>query len=264
MERIVNIASQFLHVEFHMNNEPVLDTILLDSHAAGWCSVAIALQEYLMETGAAIPLADSGDFSRALKNLAESVPDTKPEGGTLSIRTANVNLQGAGAVDRIFEPFFTTKESGQGTAVGLATVLGIVERSGGAVRCESNPDLGTAFTIFLPTVSAAAPITAPSAAGGMNMAPRGSEVILLVEDEDMARQLARTILETSGYVILEACNGREGLTICETNQGHIDLLLSDVVMPELSGSELAEQAVKLRPAMKIMFMSGYTPDLILK
>jgi two-component system cell cycle sensor histidine kinase/response regulator CckA len=98
----------------------------------------------------------------------------------------------------------------------------------------------------------------------MDQAPRGSEIILLVEDEDMVRGLARMILETSGYAVLEACNGREGLTMCETNEGPIDLLLSDVVMPELSGRELAEQAVKLRPGMKVMFMSGYTPDIILK
>ena len=163
----------------------------------------------------------------------------------------------------IFEPFFTTKETGKGTGLGLATVLGIVEQSGGAVRCESEPDRGTAFTIFLPAVAEAAPTVAPSA-GGMNKAPRGSEVVLLVEDEDMVRGLARTILETSGYVVLEACNGREGLAMCETNEGPIDLLLSDVVMPELSGRELAELAVKLRPAMKIMFMSGYTPDVIVK
>jgi CheY-like chemotaxis protein len=164
----------------------------------------------------------------------------------------------------IFGPFFTTKETRRGTGFGLATV-GMVERSGRSISCESEPERGTAFAIFLPTVSAAATTTAaPSPAGGMDKAPRGSEVILLVEDEDMIRGLARTILETSGYVVIEACNGREGLTICETNEGSIDLLLSDVVMPELSGRELAEYAVKLRPAMKIMFMSGYTPDVILK
>jgi two-component system cell cycle sensor histidine kinase/response regulator CckA len=212
-----------------------------------------------------------------------------PEGGTLTITTANATLQEADAREQglapgryvtlvvhdtgvgieadvqahIFEPFFTTKETGKGTGLGLATVLGIVEQSGGAVRCESEPDRGTAFTIFLPAVTEAAPTVAHSA-GGMDTAPRGTEVVLLVEDEDMVRGLARMILETSGYVVLEACNGREGLTVCETSEGPIDLLLSDVVMPELSGRELAELAVKLRPGMKVMFMSGYTHDIILK
>jgi len=212
-----------------------------------------------------------------------------PEGGTLTIRTANSTLHEADARDQdlepgryvtltvgdtgigidadvqahIFEPFFTTKEIGKGAGLGLATVLGIVEQSGGAIRCESEPDRGTVFTIFLPAVAEAAPTPAPSA-GGMDKAPRGSEVILLVEDEEMVRGLARMILETSGYVVLEASNGREGLTMCETNEGPIDLLLSDVVMPELSGRELAEQAVKLRPGMKVLFMSGYTQDVILK
>ena len=233
--------------------------------------------------------ADPGEFGRAIMNLSLNARDAMPEGGTLTIKTANATLQEADARDQdlepgryvtltvgdtgigidadvrahIFEPFFTTKEIGKGTGLGLATVLGIVEQSGGAVRCESEPDRGTVFTIFLPAVAEAASTPAPSA-GGMDKAPRGSEVILLVEDEEMVRGLARMILETSGYVVLEASNGREGLTMCETNEGPIDLLLSDVVMPELSGRELAEQAVKLRPGMKVMFMSGYTHDIILK
>ncbi|MGA3241749.1 MAG: chemotaxis protein CheB [Bryobacteraceae bacterium] len=233
--------------------------------------------------------ADPGEFGRAIMNLSLNARDAMPEGGTLTIRTANSTLHEADARDQdlepgryvtltvgdtgigidadvqahIFEPFFTTKEIGKGAGLGLATVLGIVEQSGGAIRCESEPDRGTVFTIFLPAVAEAAPTPAPSA-GGMDKAPRGSEVILLVEDEEMVRGLARMILETSGYVVLEASNGREGLTMCETNEGPIDLLLSDVVMPELSGRELAEQAVKLRPGMKVLFMSGYTQDVILK
>jgi CheY-like chemotaxis protein len=181
---------------------------------------------------------------------------------TLAVHDTGVGID-ADVRAHIFEPFFTTKETGKGTGLGLATVLGIVEQSGGAIHCESEPDRGTVFTIYLPAVAEAAPTVAPSA-GGMDKAPRGSEVILLVEDEEMVRGLARMILETSGYMVLEASNGREGLTMCETNEGPIDLLLSDVVMPELSGRELAEQALKLRPGMKVMFMSGYTQDVILK
>jgi CheY-like chemotaxis protein len=163
----------------------------------------------------------------------------------------------------IFEPFFTTKEIGKGTGLGLATVLGIVEQSGGAIRCESLPDQGTVFTIFLPAI--AEPVDKglhPS--GSLEKAPKGSEVILLVEDEGMVRVLARRILEASGYVVHEARNGREGLALCEALQGPIDLLVSDVVMPELGGRELAERASTLRPGIKIMFMSGHTQDVILK
>ena len=101
-------------------------------------------------------------------------------------------------------------------------------------------------------------------AGGLAKAPKGTEVILLVEDEDAVRRLARLILETSGYVVLDARNGREGLALCEAHQGSIDLLVSDVVMPELGGRELAEGALKLRPGMKVMFMSGHTQDVVLK
>src|SRR5580704_3851185 len=200
--------------------------------------------------------ADPGEFGRAIMNLSLNARDAMPDGGALTIRTANVTLRDAEALDQdldpgryvtlavhdtgvgidaemqahIFEPFFTTKETGKVTGLGLATVLGIVEQSGGAVRCESEPDRGTTFTIFLPAVTEAAPTVAHSA-GGMDTAPRGTEVVLLVEDEDMVRGLARMILETSGYVVIEASNGREGLTMCETNEGPIDLLLSDVVMP---------------------------------
>jgi hypothetical protein len=163
----------------------------------------------------------------------------------------------------IFEPFFTTKETGKGTGLGLATVLGIVEQSGGAIRCESEPGRGTVFTIFLPAVAEAVD-KGVRPAGGLAEAPKGSEVILLVEDEDMVRVLARKILEASGYVVLDARNGREGLALCETHEGPIDLLVSDVVMPELGGRELVEAALKLRPGMKVMFMSGHTQDVVLK
>ncbi len=163
----------------------------------------------------------------------------------------------------IFEPFFTTKETGKGTGLGLATVLGIVEQSGGDIRCESGPDQGTAFTIFLPAVAEAVD-KGSRPAGGLDKASKGSEVILLVEDEDIVRVLARKVLEASGYVVYEARNGREGLALCEAHQGPIDLLVSDVVMPELGGRELAEGALKLRPGIKVMFMSGHTQDLVLK
>ena len=122
---------------------------------------------------------------------------------------------------------------------------------------------GTTFRIFLPAVAEAVDKGARPA-GGLAKAPKGSEVVLLVEDEDAVRLLARRILEASGYVVLEARNGREGLALCEAHEGPIDLLVTDVVMPELGGRELAEGALKLRPGMKVMFMSGHTQDVVLK
>jgi CheY-like chemotaxis protein len=131
------------------------------------------------------------------------------------------------------------------------------------IRCESQLGEGTTFTIFLPAVAEAVDKGARPA-GGLARAPTGSGVILLVEDEDMVRALARRILEVSGYVVLEARNGCEGLALCEAHQGSIDILVTDVMMPELGGRELAEGALKLRPGLKVLFMSGHTQDVILK
>jgi two-component system, chemotaxis family, CheB/CheR fusion protein len=233
--------------------------------------------------------ADPGEIGRAIMNLSLNARDAMPEGGILSVETANVTLTDADAGElnlapgryaalvvrdtgvgmdpevqaHIFEPFFTTKETGRGTGLGLATVLGIVEQSDGAVRCKSKPGWGAAFTVFLPAVADAVDRGAHPA-GGLANTPRGSEVVLLVEDEDMVRQFARKVLEGSGYKVLESRNGREGLALCEAHQSPIDLLVTDVVMPELGGRELAESALKLRPGMKVMFMSGHTQDVVLK
>ena len=167
---------------------------------------------------------------------------------TLTVRDTGVGMD-AEMQAHIFEPFFTTKETGKGTGLGLATVLGIVEQSGGVIRCESQLGEGTTFRIFLPAVAEAVDQGARPA-GGLAKAPKGSEVVLLVEDEDAIRRLARIILVKSGYVVLEARNGREGLALCEAHQGPIDLLLTDVVMPELGGRELAQAALKLRPGLE--------------
>jgi signal transduction histidine kinase/ActR/RegA family two-component response regulator len=232
--------------------------------------------------------ADPGEVGRAIMNLSLNARDAMPEGGTLTIETANlVVAAGDGNEDlepgrfvtlsvrdtgigideevlaHIFEPFFTTKETGKGTGLGLATVLGVVEQSGGVIRCESRPAGGTTFRIFLPAIAEPAATRSP-VAGGLSIAAKGTEVILLVEDEEAVRKLARIILERSGYVVREAPNGREGLALCETYDGEIDLLLTDVVMPELGGRELADAAVKLRPGMKVLFMSGHTQDVVIK
>jgi CheY-like chemotaxis protein len=164
----------------------------------------------------------------------------------------------------VFEPFFTTKETGKGTGLGLPTVLGIVEQSGGAIWCNSEPGQGTTFKVLLPAV-VEAPDRAEPPTRGLVKAPKGSaEVVLLVEDEDMVRRLARSVLEKSGYVVLESSNGLEGVKLCEAHPGPIHLLLSDVVMPELGGRELAERAAMMRPDMKVIFMSGHTQDVLVR
>jgi two-component system cell cycle sensor histidine kinase/response regulator CckA len=164
-------------------------------------------------------------------------------------------------LERIFEPFFTTKAVGQGTGLGLATVLGIVEQSGGHIRCESQLGAGTTFTIYLPAVLDAVDTQKP--VERIATALTGSEVILLVEDTDMVRELTRQVLETYGYVVYEARNGLEGLAFSESHKGPVDLLVSDVVMPGLGGRELAERLLQRRPGMKVLFVSGHTEDAAL-
>jgi two-component system CheB/CheR fusion protein len=234
--------------------------------------------------------ADPGEIGRALMNLCLNARDAMPAGGTLTIQTVNATVSeaeahlhnlGAGQYvelgvrdtgigmdpetqTHVFEPFFTTKEAGKGTGLGLATVLGIIEQSGGAIWCHSELGQGTKFKILLPAVAAAAdagerPIDSLAAA------PMGSaEVVLLVEDEEQVRKLASKILQSRGYVVLEARDGREGISVSQAHQGKIDLLVSDVVMPELGGREIAERILTTRPDIKVLFMSGHTQDVILK
>jgi signal transduction histidine kinase/ActR/RegA family two-component response regulator len=234
--------------------------------------------------------ADPGEIGRALMNLCLNARDAMPAGGTLTIRTANMAIDeaeahlhnlGAGTYvelgvrdtgigmdpetqTHVFEPFFTTKETGKGAGLGLATVLGIVEQSGGAIWCHSELGQGTRFKILLPAIAAVSdPDEHPN--GGLREAPKGSdEVVLLVEDEDQVRKLASKILQRCGYVVLEARDGREGLSVCKAHQGKIDLLLSDVVMPEVGGRDLAQRILTMRPDIKVLFMSGHTQDVILK
>ena len=233
--------------------------------------------------------ADPGEIGRAVMNLALNARDAMQGDGTLTIQTANLTLAAAEAPGRnvppgryaalavrdtgvgmdaevqehIFEPFFTTKETGKGTGLGLATVLGIVEQSGGIIHCDSEVGIGSTFRILLPAVAEALPAGARHP-DGLAAAPGGTESILLVEDEDAVRALVRTILETRGYAVIEAPNGRAGLKLCETHAGKIDLLVTDVVMPEMGGREFAVAAVKLRPGLKVVFVSGHTQDVILK
>jgi CheY-like chemotaxis protein len=163
-------------------------------------------------------------------------------------------------VPHIFEPFFTTKETGKGTGLGLATVFGIVKQHGGAIQVESTMQLGTAFTILLPADERVAD---PSSAEDAADAPKGgSETILLVEDEPSLRILTRIILERAGYRVLEAANGPEATQSWGTVDGAVDLLLTDIVMPEgISGPELAAKLRVHRPKLKVIFTSGYSAEV---
>jgi nitrogen fixation negative regulator NifL len=232
--------------------------------------------------------ADPGQLGQILMNLVINARDAMPQGGRLLIETKNLRLAAElatihGAVPpgsyvmlsvsdtgvgmdeeteaKIFEPFFTTKEEGKGTGLGLATVLGIVKQSGGHIWVKSQKGAGTTFFVCLARVTGA---LGPSASLPPAEAARGTGTILLVEDDDQVRTLARGILRRSGYVILEASNAGEALLICEKEGPRIHLLLTDVVMPRMSGPELAERLGRSRPEMKILFMTGYTDDSALR
>ena len=161
----------------------------------------------------------------------------------------------------IFEPFFTTKELGKGTGLGLATVYGIVKQSGGNIQVFSQPGQGTTFEVYLPRIDEAVSVVE---AGVVGPEPAiGVETVLLVEDEEAVRTLARQVLELGGYTVLEASHGKEALQLSEQGQAPIHLLLTDVIMPGgMNGPELAEQLKPLYPDLKVLFMSGYTNDAI--
>ena len=164
-----------------------------------------------------------------------------------------------GTKARIFDPFFTTKEKGKGTGLGLSTVYGIVKQSGGNIWVYSEEGRGTTFKVYLPQIEAAEKIEPLKPESEI---PHGSETILLLEDEDIVRNLTRQILESAGYKVVEAARGEEAIKSFQAENGSIDLLLTDVVMPEMSGKEVADRICELRPSMKVLFMSGYTDEAI--
>src|SRR6266571_2248206 len=196
--------------------------------------------------------ADVGQLEQVLMNLAVNARDAMPTGGRLTVETTKA---------RIFEPFFTTKEPGKGTGLGLATVYGIVNQVGGFIWVYSEPDQGTSFKIYLPEVDATAErVTAVAGA----RVPGGTETVLLVEDAAAVRAVTKQVLERQGYMVLEAADGEAALQLTQRHRGPIHLLLTDVVMPRVSGRELAEQFARLRPDAKVLYASGYTDDSVVR
>jgi two-component system cell cycle sensor histidine kinase/response regulator CckA len=229
--------------------------------------------------------ADAGQLEQVIMNLVVNAKDALPSGGKICIRTASVMLDDSYRPEntfikpgpyimisvsdsgqgmdretqaRIFEPFFTTKEKGKGTGLGLSTVYGIIKQSGGYVFVQSELGRGTVFTIYFPRVDE--PCDALGAIPVSVAAAGGSETILLVEDEESVRQLVRETLEGRGYHVLEAGNGAAALTLADAHPDPIHLVITDVVMPGLSGHELAQQLLSARPGIKVLYLSGYARD----
>jgi PAS domain S-box-containing protein len=231
-------------------------------------------------------LADPGQIEQVLVNLAVNARDAMPAGGQLAVTTANLRVDAAARAawgdpapgeyvtlkvadtgsgipeeiaDRVCEPFFTTKPDGAGTGLGLATVYGIVSQAGGFLRIDSEPGLGTSVTALLPATR-----QAPEAPASSSARPRrgAGESVLVVEDEGAVREVTKHILTRNGYQVATAADGAEALTILQTHPAPIDVLITDVVMPQLPGKELADRARRIQPDVRVLFMSGYTQGLL--
>jgi two-component system cell cycle sensor histidine kinase/response regulator CckA len=235
--------------------------------------------------------ADRAYLEQVLINLTLNARDAMPAGGTITIKTSNmvfseesvltesirlppgpyvlltVSDTGCGmtkdVLEHIFEPFYTTKEVGEGTGLGLATVYGIVKQNGGDIVVDSGPESGTRIDIYLPRQEheVAQPSNEPAV---QPLSMRGAETILVVEDEQIVRRVVASILRNHGYTVLEAASGPEAVLVCDSHRSPIDLLITDVVMPEMNGRQLADVIASRRPGMMVLYMSAYTQDIISK
>jgi nitrogen-specific signal transduction histidine kinase/ActR/RegA family two-component response regulator len=234
--------------------------------------------------------ADPGQVEQVVMNLVLNARDAMPDGGALHVSTANVTVSADGATEsaslpagnyitlrvsdtgtgmsdytktHLFEPFFTTKEVGKGTGLGLSTVYGIVKQSGGEIFVRSSSGQGSTFVVYLPRTESRRPRVARTSGGGTSQLD-GSETILLVEDDTSLRNLTLRVLRAAGYVVLEARNASAAIELGRTYPDDIHLLLTDVVMPQGSGPIVGERLLALRPNLRVLFMSGYTDDVVLK
>jgi CheY-like chemotaxis protein len=233
--------------------------------------------------------ADAGQMEQVILNLAVNARDAMPGGGRLTIETRNefldegyarahLSLQpgayvrldvsdtgigmDAETISRIFEPFFTTKEPGKGTGLGLSTVYGIVRQSGGSIWVYSEPGIGTTFKIYLPHVGD--PVAQPETKVPEPDSPRGSETVLVVETDTSVRDLTCQSLRKYGYQVIEAETAGDALLACEKMKGDIQIMVTDLIMPRMSGPELASRVHQVRPGLKVLYMSGYADEAVVR
>ena len=287
-ERAARITRQLLIIGRRQITKPEalgLNAVVTDSRDLLASAVGAAI-EIRLDLAADLPsiVADRGQVEQVLLNLAVNARDAMPHGGTLTIETNLADLDdgyarlhpgvdpgryvelavtdtgtgmSAEVAGHIFEPFFTTKPAGQGTGLGLATVYGIVTGAGGSISVDSEEGTGTIFRLFFPAVAAAALATSAAAVGD---APGNGETILVVDDEPPVLQLTARILRENGYATLEAGTFEEALSLASSH--NLQLLLTDSVMPRVSGQTLAGHATELRPGLPVLYMSGYSPDMM--